>query len=92
EVRHRADPPRVIDDPVDVIEVSPMDYLLPRGEALEKLLAQDDIRRKYDLPLRKLLDLRLGRVWAWPGRDMQMALGQALAESFSHALKAQVAP
>lgn len=77
---------------VDVIDVSPMDYLLPRGEAREKLLAQDYIRRKYDLPLRKLLDLRLGRVWAWPGRDMQMALGQALAESFSHALKAQVAP
>ncbi|KAA0214734.1 ATP-dependent Clp protease ATP-binding subunit [bacterium] len=76
---------------VDVIEVSPMDYLLPRGEALEKLLAQDDIRRKYDLPLRKLLDLRLGRIWAWPGRDMHVALGQALTESFSHTLKAQVA-
>ncbi|MCC6149296.1 MAG: AAA family ATPase [Planctomycetes bacterium] len=77
---------------VNVIEQGPMDYVMPAAEVRKGMIESAEIRRKYDLPLRKLLDMQLGQVFAWPGREVSRALGEALEAGFSMALEKQVAP
>ena len=77
---------------VNVIEQGPMDYVMPAAEVRKGIIDSAEVRRKYDLPLRKLLDMQLGQVFTWPGRDVSRALGEALEASFNLALEKQVAP
>lgn len=76
---------------VDCTELGPMDYRAPLGEVREKLLQGAEVRRKYDLPLRKLMDLKLDRVIGWPGREVATALAAGIEGGFAKALEAQVA-
>ena len=77
---------------VNVIEQGPMDYVMPAADVRKGMLDAAAVRRKYDLPLRKLLDMELGQVFVWPGREVSRALGEAIEASFSMALEKQVAP
>lgn len=77
---------------VNVIEQGPMDYVMPAAEVRRGMIEAAEIRRKYDLPLRKLLDMQVGQVFVWPGREMARALAEAFEASFTLALERQVAP
>jgi ATP-dependent Clp protease ATP-binding subunit ClpA len=77
---------------VNVIEQGPMDYVMPAAEVRKGIIDAAEIRRKYDLPLRKLMDMQLGQVIGWPGRQVSLALGEAIEQSFNLALEKQVAP
>ena len=69
-----------------------MDYVMPAAEVRKGMIEAAEIRRKYDLPLRKLLDMQVGQVFVWPGREMARALAEAFEASFTLALERQVAP
>lgn len=77
---------------VNVIEQGPMDYIMPSADVRKAMMESSEICRKYDLPLRKLLDMHAGEVFVWSGRDMARALGEALEAGFTLALEKQVAP